>query len=178
MNLVESQELELKKSLAETNEGLQTLCGMLNTDKGQGTVIFGVAPVGQVVGVEPGNIDKAQQTLASKIKSKFEPAIVADIKVQTSNSKNIIIVSAKRDKFVPYHEYDGRGYIREGTVTRHLGLSEKQRIQGCRDRDHHNGPWRCDKCGAMVGVLSSLVVSNSGITKSYHCECGGEFWPV
>lgn len=102
MNLVESQELELKKSLAETNEGLQTLCGMLNT-RGQGTVIFGIAPDGQVVGVEPGNIDKAQQTLASRIKSKFDPVIVVDIKVQSYAAKNVVIITANRNKVVPYH---------------------------------------------------------------------------
>lgn len=175
---VESQELEFKKSLAETDEGLRALCGMLNTEEGKGTVVFGIAPDGQLVGVEPGNLDKAQQTLASRIKSKFDPAIVADIKVQTSKAKNVVKVSASRSKGVPYHEYDGRAFIREGTTTRQLGLSEKQGMQKHRDRDHHNGPWKCNKCGAFVGSLMQMVVTDHGVHKTYTCNCGGEFWPA
>lgn len=174
----ESQELEFKKSLAKMDEGLQSLCGMLNTDKGQGTIIFGIAPDGQLVGVEPGNLDKAQQSLVSKIKSKFDPAIIPDIKVQTFTSKNIVKITANRDKKVPYHEYDGRAWIREGTVTRQLNLSEKQQMQKRRDRDNHNGPWMCNKCGSFVGSLVQMVVTDRGVHKSYSCNCGGEFWPV
>jgi predicted HTH transcriptional regulator len=175
--LIESQELEFKTSLAKTDDGLQSLCGMLNTDKGQGTCIFGVAPDGQIEGVG-GNLDSAQQKLENKIRMKFEPPIIADINVQEKESKNVITIMASRDKKVPYHEYDGRAYIREGTVTRQLSLSEKQQIQKRRDRDHHNGPWKCDKCGLVMPDSRYFAYIGRELVKPYSCQCGGEFWPA
>ena len=174
----ESQELEFKKSLSLTGEGLKTLCGMINTDYGRGTVIFGKNPDGGVDGIEPGNLDTAQQTLSQKIKTNFDPQIVTDISVVEYQGKNLLKISATRSPSIPYHEYNGRAFIREGTSTRQLTLSEKQSLSKRRDRDQHNGPWRCNKCGSFVGQLQQWIFTGSNSIKSYSCECGGEYWPV
>jgi hypothetical protein len=46
------------------------------------------------------------------------------------------------------------------------------------NRDKHNGPWRCNKFGSLVGQLASFEFSNEGVKKTYRCDCGGEFWPA
>jgi predicted component of type VI protein secretion system len=174
----ESQQYEWKKSLSLQREGMQSLCGMINADCARGVVAFGVGPDGEIVGVEPGNLDRAQLSLSQLINNKFEPSIQCDIRVHDEAGKKIVVVSAERNRNVPYHEFDGRAYIREGTATRQLSLSEKQNFQRKRNRDLHPGPWKCDRCGSWVGMLISMVVTDRGVCKSYSCGCGGEYWPA
>lgn len=153
-------------------------CGMINADAAQGTVIFGVEPDGSVSGVEPGNLDKAQKTLSQKIVAQFDPPIVSSINVVEHLGKKLLILRGTRNAKVAYHEYDGRAFIREGTSTRQLKLSEKQGLRRRRNGDEHNGPWRCDKCRSLVGQLAHFEFSDKGMKKTYRCDCGGEFWPV
>lgn len=174
----ESQVIEFKQSLSLVREALESICGMINNEAAQGTVIFGVKPDGSVTGVEPGNLDKVQQTLSQKIISKFEPPILVNITVAEYLGKNLIILRADRSPNTAYHEYDGRAFIREGTTTRKLSLSEKQALSRRRNRNQHNGPWKCDKCGSLVGQLASFEFSNERVKKTYRCDCGGEFWPA
>ena len=170
--LGESQALEFKTSLSEQKEGLQSLCGMLNADIGKGTVLFGVKPDGSICGAEPGNLDSAQRSLSQLIQQKFDPPIIPTIQVVSIREKTIIVVQATRARSMPYHEYGGRAYIRAGSETRILSLAEKETLRKKRDRDGHNGPWRCDRCGSMAGMIISLP------QKSYTCDCGGEYWPA
>jgi predicted HTH transcriptional regulator len=174
----ESQTFERKRSLSLQREGLASLCGMINADHCSGTVAFGIDPDGRIVGVEPGNLDKAQRSLAQSIQLKFEPAIQCALQVKNVEGKSVVLISAQRNRSVPYHEFDGRAYIREGTVTRQLSLSEKHALQRQRNRDLHTGPWKCDGCGSWVGMLSQVVVTDQGMHKTYTCRCGGEFWPA
>ena len=174
----ESQTVEFKKSLGLRREGLESLCGMINADIAHGTVIFGVENDGSVCGIEQGNLDKAQRTLSQAIDSGFDPPITAEIKISELNDRQILGLTAKRSTAIPLHEYDGRAWIRQGTETRRLSLSQRQQLERKRNRDLHIGPWRCDKCGAMVGQLISFEVTNEGMVKNYRCRCGGEFWPA
>ena len=174
----ESQVFERKRSLGLRREGLETLCGMINAEVAHGSVVFGIGPDGQIVGVEPGDIDKAQLSLSQVIGNKFDPPIQCTMRVLEIQEKRVLILAARRNRDVPYHEFDGRAFIREGTATRQLTLNEKQSLQRWRNRDLHTGPWRCDNCGSWVGMLSSIVVTDQGVRKSYACNCGGEFWPA
>jgi len=174
----ESQVLEWKSSLAERKRGLQSLCGMLNAEPGHGTVEFGIGPHGEVLGVEAADLDKTQRSLAQEIGQSFQPRVQLTISAEERAGKRVIVVEGRRNRDVPYHEYDGRAWVREGTVTRQLSLAEKQSLQRQRNRDLHSGPWKCDRCGSWVGVLSSVTVTPQGPIKSYDCDCGGEYWPV
>ena len=174
----ESQVWERKRSLALQTEGLESLCGMMNADVAHGGVVFGVDPNGVPVGVEPGNLDRAQQSMAQTIHAKFDPPIQCSMQIVDVGGKNFLTVEARRNRDVPYHEFDGRAWIREGTVTRQLSAAEKKSLQRMRDRDLHNGPWRCDRCGSMVGMLMSVEFGPSGARKTYGCSCGGEYWPA
>ena len=116
--------------------------------------------------------------LSQAIRDRFDPKLVVTIEVEELNDRVVLALSGQRDHGVPYHECDGRAWIREGTQNRKLGLVEKQQLMKRGDRDSHSGPWRCDRCGAWVGVLHSFVVSNEAMRKTYRCRCGGEFWPA
>ena len=174
----ESPILEFKKSLSLQREGLEALCAMVNSDLARRTVVFGMEPEGTVCGVERGNLDTAQRSLSQAIRNKFDPQLLVRIEVQQLKGRNVLVLSAQRDRDVPYHEYDGRAWIREGTENRKLSLVEKQQLIRRRDRDSHPGPWRCDRCGTWVGVLHSFEISSEGMRKTYKCRCGGEFWPA
>src|SRR5208337_3750300 len=133
---------------------------------------------GEIVGVEPGDMDRAQRTLSQTIITKFDPPIQPTIHVLEVEGKRLVVVAATRNRSIPYHEYDGRAFIREGTITRQLSLSEKHSLQRRRNRDLHPGPWKCDRCGSWVGILAQGVITEQGVRKSYACDCGGEYWPA
>ena len=174
----ESQTLEFKKSLSLQHKGLEALCAMVNSDLARGTVVFGIEVDGTVCGIEKGNLDTAQRSLSQTIKSKFDPQLVVQMEVVEPNGKQVLVLRAERDRGIPYHEYDGRAWIREGTENHKLSLVEKQHLIRRRDRDSHPGPWKCDRCGTWVGVLHSFEISSEGMKKTYKCKCGGEFWPA
>lgn len=176
--LIESQQVELKKSLSLQKEGCEALCGMLNADAARGVVLFGVAPDGSIVGVEPGDLDKAQNSLAQHVRENFDPPLPVSIEVVQCGDKNLIAMQAERPKNTVLYEYDGRAFIREGSSRRRLTVAEKAGLSSRRRRDTHQGPWRCDRCGSVAGMISGIVVTERGIEKSYECGCGGEYWPA
>lgn len=174
----EGQTTEFKKSLSLKREAMEALCSMVNADVSQGTVIFGVAPDGSVCGVEPGNLDKAQISLSQSIKSSFDPPLQTEIYISDLDGKKLLFVTAQRAKSIPYHEFDGRAWIRQGSEKRLLTLAEKDQLRKMRDRAFHPGPWKCNRCGSWVGQLISVTMTNEGIKKNYDCHCGGEYWPT
>ena len=174
----ESQATEFKLSLAARDDGLRSLCAMVNTDAGTGVIVFGVAPDGTIQGIEPGNLDRAQQSLAQVIGSKFEPQLAAVIEIHRVGAHALLSLTATRLKSVAYHEFDGRAYIRVGTTVRQLTLVEKNALARSRDRHLHPGPWKCNGCNTWVGVLAGFNVTERGMERSFSCGCGGEFWPA
>ena len=174
----ESQIFERKRSLGHHDDGLKSLCGMINAESAEGSVAFGIGPDGEIVGIEPGDLDSAQRSLSQRIINGFDPPIQHTIHVLEQQEKRVLIVKAQRNRNVPYHEFNGRASIREGTITRYLTLNEKQSLQRQRDRDLHTGPWKCNRCGTYMSGLNSIMVSSQGVHKSYACSCGGEYWPA
>ena len=176
--LGETQKVEFKKSLSLRREALEALCGMINSDNAKGKVFFGVSPDGSIEWVEEGNLDSAQKNLVQHIRDKFEPPIICSIEVLQCEGKTLLLLEADRAPGVSYHEYDGRAFIREGSTRRQLSYDEKRQLSKKRDRDQHNGPWKCDRCGSFVGMLVSIELTEYGMKKNYKCNCGGEYWPA
>ena len=176
--LGETQNVEFKKSLSLQKEAFVSLCGMINTNNAKGMVFFGVEPDNSICGIEPGNFDTAQKSLIQNIRNKFDPRIICSVEMLECDDKSLILLQAERNPEVAYHEYDGKAYIREGTSNRQLSYEEKQILLTKRNRDKHNGPWKCDRCGSVVGMLMSIVITDQGVKKSYDCECGGQYWPI
>jgi predicted HTH transcriptional regulator len=132
----ESQVLEWKSSLAERRAGLESLCGMINAEPACGRIEFGIGPQGQVKGIEPGDLDKTQRSLAQEIGLSFQPNIQVTIRVEQREGRLILVVEGRRNRDVPYHEYDGRaGSGREPR----LGSSAWPRNSLCND----NGTGTC-----------------------------------
>ena len=174
----EGQTTEFKKSLRLRREALEALCSMVNAESAQGVVVFGVEPDGKICGIEPGNLDAAQRSLSRAIREGFDPPLQSEIWVEEEmEGKKLLLLSAERPRSIPYHEYDGRAWIRQGSEKRQLTLSEKDHLRRSRDRTFHPGPWKCDRCGALVGQLISVTVTKDGMKKNYNCSCGGQFWP-
>ncbi|MFC1544380.1 helix-turn-helix domain-containing protein, partial [Gemmatimonadota bacterium] len=176
--LGESQDTEFKRSLSLQREGLETLCGMVNSETGKGSVLFGVEPDGTPIGVEPGDLDSAQQKLVQHASGAFDPPIQLTIDRIECEGRQLIEISAIRHATTALHEYKGRAFIREGTTTRRLTVAERDALTRRRNRNMHQGPWQCDRCGSIVGMLVSMVVGPDGVRKTYKCQCGGEYWPA
>jgi predicted HTH transcriptional regulator len=71
-------------------------------------VILGIEADGTVCGIEPGNLDTAQRSLSQTIRNKFDPQLVVQMEVGELNARQVLVLSAERDRGVPFHEYDGR----------------------------------------------------------------------
>lgn len=122
----ETQTVERKKTLNERDAGLESLCGMVNAVTAKGSVEFGVAPDGTVVGLT-GNLDTAQRSLQQAIAANFQPpGLPHEIHLQVHAGAQYVVVSALRPARVPFYEYSGRAFIREGSITRQLTLDEKR----------------------------------------------------
>ena len=106
--MIESEILELKKSLSQLKEGVISLSSMLNKKK-EGTVIFGINDDSKVIGLSIGKKTKADITHEIQNNLKPLPTIVK-IDEMVEEDKNIIKVYVKGDD-TPYAAY-GRYYIR------------------------------------------------------------------
>ena len=106
--MIESETLELKKSLSQLKEGVISLSSMLNKKK-EGTVIFGINDDSRLVGITIGNKTKADIT--HEIQNNLKP-LPSTIKIDeiVEDNKNIIKVYVKGED-TPYSAY-GRYYIR------------------------------------------------------------------
>jgi len=140
---------------------------MINADSARGAVIFGISSTGEVIGVEPGNPDKAQRSLVQYIGANFAPSIQCEIEITDDAGKKTLKVSAERKENVAYHEFKGRAFIREGTSTRQLKLEEKHSLFAHRDRDNSRpyarrgvrfSPVRVAVLLTLLGVLALAVV--------------------
>lgn len=177
--LGEDQTLEFKQSAQLRKEAFQSLCAMVNADAARGTVVFGVAPDGTVVGLGDDNIDSTQRTLVQHARQKFDPPINVELEAAVCNGASILLMRAVRDRGVQYHEYDGRAYMRQGATNSVPSMEQKQRLAKSRNRDLHQVGWRCDKCGAVVGTLNAnIITAGVGVVRRYGCRCGGEYWPA
>jgi predicted HTH transcriptional regulator len=177
--LGESQTLEFKRSVALLKEACVALCAMVNAESANGVVVFGVDPSGEVSGLGNDNLDSTQRTIAQHCHQKFDPPLSLEIHPFACEGKNVLVMKATRQRSTPYHEYDGRAYVRVGSTSQQLSLDAKQRLQRSRDRNLHNGPWRCDTCGGFAGSISVVHMTDKGPVKAFtHGRCGGEWWPA
>jgi ATP-dependent DNA helicase RecG len=84
----ESETLELKSSLAERQEILETISAFSNT-KG-GTIYIGIAPQGKIIGADVGY--QTIENLANQIKLNTDPRVFPNIEIQQINNKDVIVI--------------------------------------------------------------------------------------
>lgn len=119
----ESETLEFKKSLGELQEGIISLCAMLNKH-GRGELWFGIDPSGKPVGLEIG--EKTPRDVSQAIAAHLEPQIYPVITTEILDGKSCLkIICQGHD--APYYAR-GRAYIRVADADRQLSPSELESL--------------------------------------------------
>src|SRR3989344_1941718 len=123
MKYTESEKVELKPSLSQLNEIVETVVGFANS-KG-GTVFIGVSNTGDIIGIEIGK--STIEKLVSTIKQNTEPSQYPKIIVKTICGKSIIEVNIIESKEKPVLAF-GRAFKRVGKSTLKVDKDEHERM--------------------------------------------------
>jgi ATP-dependent DNA helicase RecG len=119
----ESESLEFKKSTAQLEKALKSICAFLN-HKG-GIIYFGIDRDGKVVGQEIS--DETLKTISQKIRQRIKPEVTPEIRVLEIEGKKVIEVKAKEGNNKPYY-LSGIAYKRVGTENPIISPEELERI--------------------------------------------------
>jgi ATP-dependent DNA helicase RecG len=119
----ESHTTELKKSLAQLDVALKSVCAFLN-HKG-GTVYFGVANDGKITGLNV--TDKTLRKISQQIHSRIKPEITPEIREVKEKGESIIELKIPKGNNKPYF-LNGVAYKRIGTENRIIPPDELKRI--------------------------------------------------
>ena len=131
MNLgKETETLEFKKSTVEVKAAMDDVCAILNKH-GEGKLIFGVKPNGDVCGQEVGS--ESLDDVAKKIKEAIEPTIYPSIYEEDIDGKKCIVVDFK-GKERPYSSY-GRYFKRVVDRSEKMTSYELKRMMADTDFD-------------------------------------------
>jgi ATP-dependent DNA helicase RecG len=131
----EGQTLEFKRSTAELQGAMQTLCAFMNG--AGGLVIIGVGSEGRLVGQDVS--DSTQQKIAAAL-DRFEPPAPVRMEfVDIGKNKNVIVLKTEAgNESVPF-VFDGRAYERVGTTTRKMSQSRYEQL--LLERGHAKRRW-------------------------------------
>jgi len=117
----ESETIEFKKSTAQLEKALKSICGFLN-HRG-GVVYFGIDD-GKVVGQEVS--DQTLKSISQKIRQKIKPEVTPEVKVLEIVGKKVIEVGVKEGRNKPYY-LNGIAYKRVGTEDPVISPEELER---------------------------------------------------
>jgi len=130
----ESETLEFKRTTGQRTRVMETLCGMLN-GKG-GSVVFGAADSGQVLGqeVSPPTLRQLQAEIA-----RIQPTPFADVECVPlgDGGPHALVVTVPGRTSV--YTFDGRAYIRIGPTT--VRMAKDQYEQLLLEQNHGNRRW-------------------------------------
>lgn len=130
----ESDTLEFKKSTAERESAMKTLCGMLNGSGGR--VFIGVTEAGKVRGQEVS--DTTLKDMAQVI-TPFDPAThIQQERVVLPDGKQVFVLTVDPSPLAP-HTFHGRPYRRVNSTTSVMPQTEYQRR--LLERDHATLRW-------------------------------------
>ena len=130
----EGQKVELKRSLRQLNRALVALCGMLNANGGEASVVFGVEPDGTVVGIDPANLDSAQRSLSRAVQNNIAPTLRPRLEVRELEGETLLVLHARRPHGVPLYECQGQAYIRVGSETLRMSAFERHALTDRRSK--------------------------------------------
>ncbi|NOQ55546.1 MAG: hypothetical protein GQ477_01935 [Nanohaloarchaea archaeon] len=153
----EDETIEFKRSTAQTDRALRTICGFLN-HKG-GTVYFGITDKNELVGQQVS--DSTLKSLSQKIRQKIRPETSPNIKVIEINKKKIIEVKVKEGANKPYY-LDSIAYKRVGSETPPIVLEELEDLILKKNRHQ----WDIEVCGhATIDDIDWVFVKEFFIPK-------------
>lgn len=113
----EDEKQEFKSSLAQLDNGINSLVAMLNKNC-NGSVYFGVDNKGKILGLNEQLGEETIKKISTRISLMVKPSIVAEITFETHNQKTIIKISAKGNNR-PYSS-NGNYLIRIGSENKHI----------------------------------------------------------
>ncbi|MFA4839851.1 MAG: RNA-binding domain-containing protein [Candidatus Neomarinimicrobiota bacterium] len=122
-SIEESDTLELKKSVGEWKEIIETIGAFSNTRGGE--ILIGINNNGEVKGIEIGK--NTFEDLTNKIKENTDPKIYPDISVEKLNNKHILSVKIKESNDHLVLAF-GRPYKRVGKSTVRMSKNEYESL--------------------------------------------------
>ena len=135
--------LECKRSTAEIQGAMQSLCAFLNGSGG--IVIIGVGPDGRLIGQDVS--DATQQKIAAAL-DRFEPPAPVQLQiVELEKGKQAIVLKADADNDSMPFTFEGRSYERVGTTTRRMPQAKYERTLF--DRAHGKRRWESEPAGGI-----------------------------
>ncbi len=132
--LGESDTLEFKKTTAEKEAAMKTLCGLLNGNGGR--VLIGVTEAGKIQGQTISDVTLRELAQAY---SQFEPpAAIRQMRVPLANGQEVFVIEVDPSPSAP-HTFHGRAYRRINSTTSIMPQQEYQRR--LLERDHSTLRW-------------------------------------
>lgn len=128
--LNESERIELKNSLADWKEIVETVCAFANTEGGR--IYIGISPSGKRTGI---NIGKDTiEDLTNKILNNTDPKIYPKISIEKMDDRDVIIIDVEKISDQTVLAF-GRPYKRVGksTVRMSKGEYEKRILEKYRE---------------------------------------------
>lgn len=119
----ESESLELKSSLSQVNEIIETIAAFANAKGGK--IIIGISNKGEILGLKIGK--DTIEKLTNKILTSLEPKIYPSIKIEEIEGKQVIVISVEEAKKKPVFAF-GRGYKRVGRSTLRMSREEIEKL--------------------------------------------------
>lgn len=119
----ESETLEFKKSTAQLEKALRSICAFLNHKGGE--IYFGIDKDGKIIG--PTISDQTLRSISQKIRQRIKPEVTPEVKVLEIEGKKVIEVIINEGKNKPYY-LDGIAYKRVGTEDSVIAPEELERL--------------------------------------------------
>lgn len=152
--LTESEIVELKPSLSQSDRIIATVAAMAN--KTGGKIIVGISSSGKIIGIEIGK--DTVEKLTNKITQNTDPPVYPKISIETMDSKNVIIieVSESQDHLVLAF---GRPYKRVGKSTIKMSKEEYERSILEKHKETLRFDSQINKRAQMKNIDSDKVVA-------------------
>lgn len=121
--LIESETLELKTSLSELNDIIETITAFANVKGGE--LYIGINPNGKVVGVSVGA--NTIENLASDIRRDTDPSVFPNIDVVRIKNKDVIKITVQEFPIKPVFA-KGKVFIRVGKSNQKASADEIRKL--------------------------------------------------
>ncbi len=115
----ESSTVEWKRELPQNDQIIKTVIGFCNYNGGK--IVIGVADSGEIVGIPPGEIQKAMESLEKAIFEASHPTIIPRVYAHRFGERSLLIVEVSSGMSKPYFRksegLDRGTYVRIGRST-------------------------------------------------------------
>lgn len=117
--MVEGQKIEFKKSFADEDKILRTVCAFTNTKGGK--IYIGINDNNKVVGASIGR--NTLENFGRKIYETINPPVNANIEEIKKDSKSVVVITIPESEYKP-HFYKGVAYKRVGKIIKQMDATE------------------------------------------------------